>query len=180
MATLNQPQRKKKEMSAVDKMVARTAEAEDTVTAQINRLNVIPSNVRRALGTDTIKLPLGMFLPGYELGMIYPPGVEGANPIEITERETSAEGILRQKETAITYGIDTSKGYFVGMVKAFGKKLKKMEESDREKLPQKLREQLTNFEMHTTSMAAAGDLVSMWVKEEFLGYLIYLTDGNTR
>lgn len=182
-AVLERPQRAPPPpQTQLDRELGIDAEQDNTVTARVDRLvrMTIPGDVQKVLGTKMIELPLAMFRPGYEMPPIKPPGDKTATPIEITERESTFEGVLAQKQTAIADGIDTNKSYFMGIARAFGKEVRKMTTVDRDEMPPLLRAQLITFERTILRMAEQGNVLCRFIKNTLLGIIVNLGDGNHR
>ena len=164
----------------MDRQVGIDEERDNTVTARVDRLVCLPSLVRQQLQSNVLELPLGMFRPGYQMPVVKPPGIKGAKPIEITERDSTFEGILKQKETAVADGIDPNKSYFVGIHKAFGVPIRRMTQADRDELPPRMRDQLRTFEQTMVALAKEGNVMAKYICEELLGLIVNLADGNHR
>ena len=181
VAVLDQPQRKRKrDVSPSSRALARAYERDNTITRTLYNMNIIPDGIQTELKSHLIELPLGLLRPGHSMPKIYPPRVENAEPIEITERDTAFVGILKQKELALGTGIDPHAGYFVVVFDAFDEPISKMEEKHRKELPDVVRIQLEEWEKQMVSGAIRRETVPSYVDKNFVGKLGFIINGNTR
>lgn len=180
MAVLNQPRKRRRSLSPTARAVVQATERNNTLTQTLYNMNVLPTNVQKAVGSSMLHLPLGLLRPGTRMPKIYPPGQPNAKPIEITERDSAYVGILRQKEVAIGTGIDPNKGYFVVVFHAFDKPIQKMTEKLKEELPPKVRQQFEEWERDVVQSAQRGDVVAKFIESYILTNVGEVMNGNHR
>lgn len=173
-------QKRKRSPDPERRAIARATERDNTLTRTLYNMNIIPKEIQTELKSHLISLPLGLMRPGHKMPKIYPPGVENAQPIEITERESAWLGIMRQKEVAVGTGIDPAKGYFVVVFDAFDEPIMKMTEEHRRELPDIIRKQLEQWEISVLQGCQKGDVVAKFVERNFLKKLGFTMDGAHR
>ncbi|GAQ92851.1 hypothetical protein KFL_011670020, partial [Klebsormidium nitens] len=167
--------KRKKELDVWD---AVKKEENRRLTVDVDQENIIPPLIRNDLGA--IDIPLAMLLPASDLPPHIPPNDPNGDPVQLSEREPTQEAITNQMNVYNLRGYDPGKGYFLGVNRVFGKRVRRITEEDRNGMDPALRADLEKWEAEILRGAVLKDVKCCWVQRNVLGYYVFLIDGNTR
>lgn len=152
----------------------------ETLSTEIEELNMKPPNATTAAWGRKVEIPLGYCFPGdsVDLG-------DGLEPWSVNSRQVSAAGVKAAEENFEEHGYEPEMGFMLGVVRIGGKRVPLTQE-DRDAWDEVERERVETFEKKYTELAKKGGKdtpekrEAKFMVEEVIGYRVHMTDGQNR